>query len=70
MPFENLKGEMNQNGFEMQEILLEHLQVIADFPLYHQDPFDRLLIAQGKRENLTIITKDSFFQVYEIKTFW
>jgi len=30
----------------------------------HKDPFDRLLIAQAKIENLTIITDDEKFKLY------
>jgi len=37
-----------------------------NFPLHHRDPFDRMLIAQAKTENMTIITKDQNFSKYDI----
>lgn len=40
---------------------LDRLSVpaVADLPLRHQDPFDRIPIAQAQRENLTLVTRDS-----------
>lgn len=39
-------------------------------PDYHKDPFDRLLIAQAKQNNLVLITKDKSIQQYEVEVFW
>ena len=33
----------------------------------HQDPFDRILIAQAKEENMSFLTHDSMLQYYEEK---
>lgn len=37
---------------------------------YHKDPFDRLLIAQARRNDLVLVTKDKEIQQYEVETFW
>ena len=34
----------------------------------HHDPFDRLLIAQSKSENMTLITHDRLFEAYHEPT--
>jgi len=39
-------------------------------PDYHKDPFDRLLVAQAKQNNLLIVTKDRNIYKYEVETFW
>ncbi len=39
-------------------------------PDHHKDPFDRLLIAQARQNNLSIVTKDSKIELYEVETFW
>ena len=39
-------------------------------PRIHNDPFDRIIIAQAKTKNCTIITKDRFIPQYDVKTFW
>ena len=39
-------------------------------PLYHRDPFDRLLIAQSLVENLPMITNDRVFDAYQVQRVW
>ena len=39
---------------------------MADLPLHHRDPFDRLLIAQAQMEVMTLVTADRKFEPYEI----
>ena len=51
-------------------ISLEHLDLLKTLPFIHNDPFDRLLIAQAKNLNATLITKDIFIPQYDIKTLW
>jgi PIN domain nuclease of toxin-antitoxin system len=43
-------------------------QGIIDLPLIHGDPFDRLLIAQAKQDNLTILTGDQNITKYDVDT--
>ncbi|PSB09318.1 PIN domain nuclease [Pleurocapsa sp. CCALA 161] len=43
-----------------------HALKIEELPAYHQDPFDRILIAQAICENLTIITRDRKFTNYPV----
>ncbi|MBN2001058.1 type II toxin-antitoxin system VapC family toxin [candidate division KSB1 bacterium] len=42
----------------------------VQLPDYHKDPFDRLLVAQAKSNNLTIVTRDKFISEYEVPVFW
>lgn len=42
----------------------------AMLPLIHRDPFDRILIAEAVKENLTILTKDKKIAEYDVKTQW
>lgn len=51
-------------GFGILPITHFHVLAIAHLPIHHKDPFDRLLIAQAKFENLTIVTADPVFQKY------
>ena len=41
-----------------------HAVAVWNLPLHHRDPFDRLLIAQSKIEELTILTADETFKRY------
>jgi len=47
-----------------------HISVLAGLPPIHQDPFDRLLVAQAVSEGLVIITSDEKVCDYPVKTLW
>jgi len=39
-------------------------------PFHHRDPFDRLIIAQAKREGFALISKDGVFEKYDVNLIW
>jgi len=43
-----------------------HAAYVASLPLYHRDPFDRLLVAQAKLERLPIMTSDRLLAAYDV----
>jgi len=45
-------------------VTFRHAILVADLPLYHADPFDRLLIAQALREPMHLITSDRHLKQY------
>jgi PIN domain nuclease of toxin-antitoxin system len=45
----------------------KHVQQAHKLPLYHKDPFDRMLIAQAMIENTPIITADKQFDAYNLR---
>jgi PIN domain nuclease of toxin-antitoxin system len=45
-------------GYRVLPIEAEHTVAVETLPLYHQDPFDRLLVAQSLTEPLRLITHD------------
>jgi PIN domain nuclease of toxin-antitoxin system len=45
----------------------EHALAVAELPMEHADPFDRILVAQAQLESLTLITSDPIFQRYDVK---
>ncbi len=51
-------------------ITAEHLDALESLPNHHKDPFDRLIVAQAKCENLAIITRDAIIPKYDVKTVW
>ncbi|BEN62493.1 MAG: type II toxin-antitoxin system VapC family toxin [Serratia marcescens] len=44
-----------------------HCQQAGQLPPYHQDPFDRMLIAQAQAEGLTLISADAVFPQYGVR---
>lgn len=63
-------AQVARHGFEVLGISLEHVLGVADLPPHHADPFDRLLIAQGRVERLTIVTIDAAFGAYDVDVLW
>ena len=47
-------------------ITFRHAEAVADLPLHHRDPFDRMLVAQAITEGLTLVTSDSVFAAYDV----
>src|SRR4051794_28950816 len=43
-----------------------HPLAAAPLPRHHDDPFDRMLIAQARIEGLTIVTRDPAFRAYGV----
>lgn len=60
--------ELQEYGYELLNITPTHILSLQELPLIHRDPFDRILIAQSKSENLPLITKDSEILKYDIQT--
>jgi PIN domain nuclease of toxin-antitoxin system len=58
---------LEREGFLMSSVAVEHAAAVALLPDHHQDPFDRLLIAQARAEGLTIVTSDAAFDAYDVK---
>ena len=65
-----IESQQQNNEVEILQITTEHILALDDFPFHHKDPFDRLLIAQSKVENLTIVTLDPEFPPYGVKLLW
>jgi PIN domain nuclease of toxin-antitoxin system len=51
-------------------IQVSHALQVFSLPNIHQDPFDRLLVAQSQLEDLPILTADPEIARYGVKTIW
>jgi len=47
-----------------------HCAALAELPLHHRDPFDRLILAQAQVERLVLVTADGDFGAYGLPIFW
>lgn len=54
------------NDFQILPIKTSHLLAYQQLPLHHRDPFDRMIIAQAQVEELTVMTQDGNFPLYDI----
>jgi PIN domain nuclease of toxin-antitoxin system len=55
------------NNFLELPITIEHSQKLYQLPLHHNDPFDRIMIAQAMSEDLTFMTRDAKIALYDIR---
>jgi PIN domain nuclease of toxin-antitoxin system len=57
-------------GIQSLAVTHEHAFATADLPNHHDDPFDRLLIAQARSEDMVLLTADKVFKRYDVEVFW
>ena len=64
----DLKQAIEGNQFIPLSMSVEHAIVAGRLPAHHNDPFDRMLIAQAAFEDLCVITCDPAFPSYDVRT--
>ncbi len=58
------------NGFQILPITLTHALKTYSLPGHHNDPFDRLLVAQAATEELALVSADRQLAAYKIRIVW
>lgn len=57
---------MEASNLNRLSLTSAHVLDVADLPLHHRDPFDRMLIAQAKHEGMHLLTADPHFAAYGV----
>jgi PIN domain nuclease of toxin-antitoxin system len=68
--FNEIFSFLGDNQIDVLPIEFRHLALLLNLDFHHRDPFDRLIISQSISDSLTILTKDSTFNSYSVKTYW
>lgn len=68
--FEQLTSVCKEESIQLLGMNYADLDIVEKLPFIHRDPFDRLLIAQAKSRNITIITRDNIIPRYDVSTLW
>jgi PIN domain nuclease of toxin-antitoxin system len=55
---------------EWLQIATKHLDIVAILPFHHNDPFDRLIVAQALSENIPIVSADPQLDPYGVTRLW
>ena len=63
---ENLLGALEASGIQRLPIDFEHAALAGALPRHHDDPFDRMLVAQAQREGLTLLSSDARISHYAV----
>lgn len=61
---------MDEQGFSLLPISVDHALRAGALPLHHSDPFDRMLVAQAQAERVAVLSADKAFDTYGIRRIW
>ncbi len=61
---DELTEAIGQSGFVELPVRAAHAAAVARLPPHHNDPFDRLLVAQALSEPLKLLTADAMLARY------
>jgi PIN domain nuclease of toxin-antitoxin system len=62
----DIAGWIEQSNFAPLPIEVEHAVASAELPRHHGDPFDRLLVAQARLEDLALVARDDQIDKYDV----
>ena len=65
-----LGRELPANGFDLLHISFAHATAVGALPQHHKDPFDRLLAAQARVEDMPLVSTDVVFDSYDVPRVW
>lgn len=67
---DDLERAVEDAGFVAHRIGFSEMRHLEKLPSLHQDPFDRMLIAQALEEGVPIVTRDAQIRRYPVQTIW
>lgn len=62
----DLPERIRESGFRELPVTSRHTIEAGRLPLIHRDPFDRMLVAQARCQNLTLVTRDPQILRYDV----
>lgn len=63
-PVDRFDDVLQRMGFDALPILPAHAVAAGGLPRHHDDPFDRMLVAQARRLTFTLATADAAIRAY------
>jgi PIN domain nuclease of toxin-antitoxin system len=64
---EDLETELLRAGISLVDITLADGLRAGALPRHHNDPFDRMLVAQAQRRGMTLVTRDAMLAAYGVQ---
>jgi PIN domain nuclease of toxin-antitoxin system len=65
-PIDRFDDILRRMGFDALPILPAHAIAAGSLPRHHDDPFDRMLIAQARAEALILVSRDQAVGRYDV----
>ena len=63
---DDLADQVRSGGLSELPVTIADGLLAGALPRHHEDPFDRMLIAQAQRNGLTVVTRDPTFSSYGV----
>jgi PIN domain nuclease of toxin-antitoxin system len=63
----DLAERVRDAGFRELPVTAAHAIAAGRLPGIHRDPFDRMLVAQARCEDLTLVTRDEHVHKYDVR---
>lgn len=63
---DDLQAHVVGAGVRVLGLSAAHGLAVANLPLHHRDPFDRLLVAQAREDGLTLVSADTRLEAYDV----
>jgi PIN domain nuclease of toxin-antitoxin system len=64
----DLAEQLTLHQFTPLAITVAHALAAGSLPRHHEDPFDRMLVAQARLERMTLVTRDARIGLYGVPT--
>ena len=69
-PAQYISNRMSLYSFQPLPVQISHAVRVYELPHHHEDPFDRLLIAQSQVESMPLISVDVNIRNYDVEVIW
>jgi PIN domain nuclease of toxin-antitoxin system len=69
-PLDGYLARKLSTNLQLLPLDLRHVLAVERLPFHHQDPFDRVLVAQATAERMPIVTRDPAFKKYGVDIVW
>jgi PIN domain nuclease of toxin-antitoxin system len=66
----DLEQVMSDAGAQALPISLAHAREAGSLPLVHRDPFDRMLVAQARVDEIQLVSNETLFDAYGVLRLW
>jgi PIN domain nuclease of toxin-antitoxin system len=65
-----INNSLLENRISILNINISHICYLESMPLFHRDPFDRLIISQSICEKMPLVCSDTNFLQYPVNRIW
>lgn len=58
------------SGLAILPVNTAHINALDGMPAHHNDPFDRMLVAQARVEGMTLVSADRMMRLHDVPVLW